>query len=342
MKKSMVFALSVSLLALSSGIAQLKTSLLWSGKQENFYIQFSKTGKRIYGLKSTEPGLFANLAVYKAASGAMILETDSKVVNYPSYAVSDDDRFIASFDKDPAVTRLSIMDAKSGKKVNTIDLGSSGYGLPLLAFKPRSHDLAIMGGCLEIRSIPDLKVKLACRPAMFDGLPRAMVFSPDGRYALISMTRTRPTAIDSTTGKRVLDFLDFQTSGLSLTEQWTSFSPDGRFVTGCSGDASGAPVFDLQTRKVKFRLPGRGFTCAGFSPDGRWIATNTIGNARLWDAKTGKSVRKLPEFLKECTDPNRSVGFSKAPVFSPDSRLLLDYAYNCSSEMRSPKMVAVL
>jgi WD40 repeat protein len=95
------------------------------------------------------------------------------------------------------------------------------------------------------------------------------------------------------------------------------FSSDGKWLVTTGADRT-AGVWDLENPGVAIRpqeLASREQSVvARFSPDGQWVAADGDRSARLWDAATGRLVRKLS------TGDNSGV-FSVA--FSPtDSRLL--------------------
>jgi len=87
-------------------------------------------------------------------------------------------------------------------------------------------------------------------------------------------------------------------------------SPDGRWVVTCSHwqvDCN-ARIWDAKSGKLVRNLRLQESTIAGFSPDGRWLATNTGGvGLRLWEVGSWQEHLRLGEGLF---------------AFSPDSRLL--------------------
>jgi WD40 repeat protein/serine/threonine protein kinase/tetratricopeptide (TPR) repeat protein len=115
-----------------------------------------------------------------------------------------------------------------------------------------------------------------------------------------------------------------------------AFSPDGQHGLTVSGTE--AHLWDLATgKRIGHMVPERGYLyCAAFSPDGKTIVTGggdygistiddessdsvpNIGEARLWDASTGKPIRELAS--------QRSVVLAVA--YSPDGKTIVTGSYD--------------
>jgi WD40 repeat protein len=142
-----------------------------------------------------------------------------------------------------------------------------------------------------------------------------------------------------------------------------SFSPDGKLVTGCFdnlnnftsptlADAAtfkGAEVFDAVTGRLKYELPGKVNMCVRFSPDRQHMISQSVDGVKLWDVKTGKLVRRVPELGEDCLEEwNRSrasADYSKgtrgsfAPWLSPDGTRALDSVVSCDGEVQEVRLV---
>src|SRR5207248_834369 len=75
-------------------------------------------------------------------------------------------------------------------------------------------------------------------------------------------------------------------------------SADGRLAAVASwwGRASPARVFDLTDGRCLYSLPderGSNTEAVGLSPDGKTLATKDDKDVCLWDAATGKGLRKF-------------------------------------------------
>ena len=213
--------------------------------------------------------------------------------------------------------------------------------------------------------------KLLRTISLDDEIISSVALSPDGNRALTVGTGTSISDLAvrlwdvengaelKTTGKRK-PFLDAQRlKGLA----WSAyFSPDTRFVLTVGGNS--ARVFDQQSGKLLMTLsPHNAVTSSGFSSDGKFLATGSWDHsAKIWDARSGKAVLKLPirhTGAVNCVVFSRVAGSYKLLTtgddrkaflweFDPESkevRLILEYdghtsRIQCGAFSRDDKKVA--
>ena len=126
---------------------------------------------------------------------------------------------------------------------------------------------------------------------------RTANISPDGRriFTVSSSHTGRLWNVDS--GDELLPDDPVAQRGFGVGQ---SFSPDGRGMLARSWGANSDRVllWDVGTRRFRHDLRGHGgdVYSAVFSPDGKSVLTGSVdGTARIWDVKTGRQVRVLPE-----------------------------------------------
>jgi hypothetical protein len=143
-------------------------------------------------------------------------------------------------------------------------------------------------------------------------------FSPDGRSAVVTSSVDRqvrlwnlaPDAAGATAASPSSDILlDSKTIGGMV---WSAmFAPDGQHVlTIGSNDAE---LWSTETRRTTVRFsPHAAVASAAMSPDGRLLVTGSWDHsAKIWDAATGKALRKLD-------GENGHTGYINTVEFSPD------------------------
>lgn len=104
-----------------------------------------------------------------------------------------------------------------------------------------------------------------------------------------------------------------------------AFSPDGKRIASAGTDGF-VRIWSTETGKEERRLDGhRGAAYAvAYSPDGKWIATGDVYDIHLWDAATGKKVRKMAGFDggKDFKTRQDISVLICALAFSPDGKVL--------------------
>ena len=95
-----------------------------------------------------------------------------------------------------------------------------------------------------------------------------------------------------------------------------AISPDGRTLAAACHETNEAILWDLETRRIRHRIPHHGVASVAFSPKEAILATGTLGIAgtlKLWDADTGQPLPTLK---------GRPLNTDCWMAFSPDGRTL--------------------
>jgi WD40 repeat protein/serine/threonine protein kinase len=180
------------------------------------------------------------------------------------------------------------------------------YSVNAVAYSPDGK--LVLTGCGDTRNAGEARLwdavtgKLAGPPLVHKGTVHAVAFSPDGKSILTASEDNTGRIWDVATGKE-------RNPGLVHEDLVTAvaFSPDGKTIlTGCEDGK--ARLWDVAAREpIRMQLdhPGR-VNAVAFGSGGKAILTGCDvkpgreltdqlkGEARLWDAATGKLIRSLP------------------------------------------------
>jgi WD40 repeat protein len=97
------------------------------------------------------------------------------------------------------------------------------------------------------------------------------------------------------------------------------FSPDGKTVVTASDDKT-ARIWDAVTGKELKKLEhSNSRRSAVFSPDGTMIVTTSYNTARIWDVTTGKELHKFGV---------PTIDYIQSAVFSPDGKIVVTVCHN--------------
>ncbi len=220
-------------------------------------------------------------------------------------AISPDGRYILSCGLDHT---LKIWDANKGQQPRTF----KGHTESVRSVAVRADGKQIVSGSDD----GTLKVWEADNGSLIHtlkghkGAVASVAFGPDGKRIVSGSWDGTLKVWDSATGKELLGFKggDFNDAVNSV-----GFSPDGKRIV-----SSDMKVWDAATGKLVLALPFGGHQMAvssvAFSPDGKQIVTASFDWAlKLWDASSGKEVRKLTGHRF----------FVNSAAFSPDGKRIV-------------------
>ncbi len=222
---------------------------------------------------------------------------------------------------------LLFVSVPDGKEIRRIEVASTAPGANLyfnrLDFAPDGKTLAAVGNDSVCRlfDVGTGKTILHLTGEASGRFPTA--FSPDSkRIALIGEENTL-RIVDIASAKEIFKRQGKQSEHRPLN---MSFSPDGKKLAWMGENAKTFALWDIASGEpvLQFRSPAETVESVQFSPDGKRIGAAYIGDGpaatwfaeggsiRLWDAETGKELRKL-------VAPSDAV---ESFVFSPDGKRL--------------------
>ncbi len=214
--------------------------------------------------------------IWNLASGQLV-----KSYSIIASAISPDGRSAASLDFSKQV-KVVVSDLATGQQKQSIALRNPGF----VFFSPDGQEIAVTQG-----DVSELKLWSVATGKEIETLPA------DNSYGLTAVAFTADSKLVAAapyTGNSIKTWdlaavREVQTFPGQTAVQGIAISPDGRLLV--AGSQLGLNVWDLATGK-RIATPSHGpVNCVVFSPDGRWLATNTGKQfpgetLEVWDTKS--------------------------------------------------------
>jgi WD40 repeat protein len=178
----------------------------------------------------------------------------------------------------------------------SVVIGTAGAQVSSLAFSPDGKALAAASHTPHRLELIELPAGKACwtaeLPACDSRLP-APLFTPDGKAVVTGHKDGFVRFWDARTGKQARVLRAHEETVVAL-----ALSPDGRVLATSSDPSDGGDhtvrLWEVATGKPYARpdAPDKDIWYLAFSPDSRLVATSEGGAIWLWEAASGKLVRR--------------------------------------------------
>jgi WD40 repeat protein len=260
-------------------------------------LAFSADGKRI---ATASHGGTAYL--WDAATGAKIQEFVGHTDVVRGVALSPDGKLLATASAD-GTARL--WDVATGKELRAMK--RPGANVISVSFSPDGRRLATSGDGAFLWEMATGKL---LKELSRSGHVLGTLFAPDGKR-VVSGVGNAICAWDVATGKEVHPI-----PGHQGHVKGVAFSPDGKLVATAGWDKtvrlwSGA-------KEVRRLEAGWQVSVVAFAPDGKTLAAGGNDGIALWDAGTGRELRKT----------NGDEGWTFSLAFAPDGRSLASCSHD--------------
>ncbi|HJZ55272.1 MAG TPA: serine/threonine-protein kinase [Gemmataceae bacterium] len=268
------------------------------------------------GVRLALPSLDRSVTVWDSTTGERI-QTLAHSGNVLGAAFGADGRRLATTGEDKTVR---IWDPATGREV----LGLRGHAASCgcVAFSPGGHRLASASLDRTIRIWDATPLRGGEGQEVFTFTEqgdeiRSVAVSPDGERIVSAGHGARVIVWNAATGQPIFVF-----GGHTPVVFSAVWHPDGQRVAtaGSEGPRYAVKVWDARSGREHLAIPagqegfGVPYTAVALRPDGRYLVTGNLdGAVQVWDAQTGKEVRRL-------VTQGRDV---RGVVFSPDGKHLV-------------------
>jgi RNA polymerase sigma factor (sigma-70 family) len=241
--------------------------------------------------------------VWDATTGAQIRSFTAHKDRVLCATVSPDAKVLATGAAD-ATARL--WDLASGKEMDV--LKGHEYGVGAVAFSPDGKTLLTGGhdGRIRLWEVATGK-ELRQVPGRQGGIT-GIFFTADGKQIVAGGYDSTVRVRDIETGKDVHAFVGHEGPVAGV-----AYSPDGKLLATAGSDRT-VRLWSCgkEIRRLIVGGPGGGASAVTFSPDGKTLAAAAFQGVTLWDAATGKELRRLEGHK----------GWVLCLFFAPDGRSL--------------------